>query len=139
MELPSEIKIGGHWWTVVFPYDFTRTDRELYADGGVVDALCDQEHKIIYISGQDNHGVERPASSVYVSFIHELLHAMDSVGCHRIWQANGQDQEQNERSIASFAEIMFQVIVDNGAGFLGKNHAQTPTPKKRRRVSSSPK
>jgi hypothetical protein len=109
LELPERIKIGGHWWTIHFPYKFQERNEK---------GLCDWERKIIYVADTDLCGHLMAKSTIWVTFLHELGHAIDYTTGHRIWNNNGQDQEENEKSLEGFSECVFQVIADNGGFFL---------------------
>ncbi len=101
MKIPEKIKILGHWFKIEFPYAFKeRFDRY---------AQCDDTQKIIYISEVDMNGTKRADSSIIVSFIHEVLHAIDLNIVHHIF-----DGKEGENKIEGFSEGIYQVLVDNG-------------------------
>ena len=100
MNIPKMIKIGGHKYTVIFPYVFTeRYDRV---------ADCDRESCTIRIAGKECE-LPRADSSVAVSLIHEVLHCIDWLRGHRTFAG-----EEGEHKIEALSEGIYQVLVDNG-------------------------
>jgi len=99
MKIPSKIKIGGHKYQVIFPYVFTeRTDR-----GGD----CDFQRNVIRIA--DSVGTMKCAdSTIMVTLIHEVLHAIDNTSGHAIFSG-----EYGENEIEGLSEGIYQVLVDN--------------------------
>ena len=97
MKIPKTLKIGGHIYKIIFPYEFKeRYDR---------DADCDRDLNLIRISktvGSD----KRSESSIIVTFIHEVLHAIDFVSGHKIFI-------DNEKALEGISEGIYQVLVDN--------------------------
>lgn len=103
MKIPKKIKIGGHWWNVKHPYSFTeRYDRF---------AQCDETRKIIMVSGTDGNGNPRAESSVKVSFIHEVLHAIHYLMGRQLFP-----EDKEESIIEALSEVIYQIIVDNKWG-----------------------
>ena len=98
ISLPETVKIAGHSFTIRYPYIF----RELSDIWG----QCDHGIKEIRIASTDCSGQERAASGVYVTLIHELLHAID--------QSTGQHVFTDESKVVAFAELIYQVLIDNG-------------------------
>lgn len=99
MKLPKKVKIGGHDYKILFPYVFTeRFDNYAQHDFAM---------KEIRVGLADNGGQERTESAVIVSFIHEILHAIDYTTGHRIF-------ENNEGAVEGFSECIYQILVDNG-------------------------
>lgn len=99
MIFPKTMKIGGHTYKILIPYEFKeRTDLWGQHDGGV--------HEI-RISDLDSSGVKRSASGITVSFIHEILHAVDYVTGHGVFF-------KNENAIEGFSESIYQILKDNG-------------------------
>ena len=98
MQLPNTIKIGGHTYKVIFPYIFKeRLDLQGQHDFAV---------KEIRLASVDMANQERVTSDVYVTFIHEVLHAIDAITGHHIF-------ENNENAIEGFSECLYQILVDN--------------------------
>ena len=99
MKIPKSIKIGGHKIKVVYPYRFTeRYDRR---------AQYDDNFKEIRVSDCDCAGNKSADSAIFVSFIHEVLHAIDIISGHEVFS-------KNEPAIEGISEGVFQVLVDNG-------------------------
>ena len=99
MKIPEKIKIGGHDYKIVFPY--------LFPDNGNLLGLHDILLEEIKIQGHDGWGNKRKNSSVVITLIHEVLHAVDAVTGHGVFK-------DNEAAIEGFSEIMFQILKDNG-------------------------
>ena len=103
MNIPKKIKIGGHWWEVKYPYLFKeRLDHY---------GQCVDPQKELRISKVDGCGVERAKSSIAVTFLHELLHALDFLNSNSIFKSDNREEE--ERKIETLAEGIYQVLVDN--------------------------
>jgi len=95
MKIPAQIKIGGHIYQVVYPYVFKeRFDRAGSTDGDACRIL---------ISNKCD-GLEMPQSRIEEIFIHEVLHAVDSI-------YNGGKLE--EEDVKRLAEGLYQVLSDN--------------------------
>ena len=101
MKIPSKLKIGGHWFTIKYPYIFQeRFDRY---------AQCDDTKKTIYITEVDGNGAKRIKSGIIVSYIHEILHAIDMNTGHKTFVGN-----EGENKLEALSEGIYQVLVDNG-------------------------
>ena len=98
MELPKSLKIGGHNYKILFPYIF-RERFDHYAQH-------DFAMKEIRVGSMDSGGQERSDSAILVSFLHEVLHAIDYTTGHRIF-------EDNERAVEGFSEGLYQILTDN--------------------------
>ena len=98
--LPKKIKICGRTYDVVFPYSFVeRGDLSGWHDGDM--------NKIL-IDGKDSYShKERLYCSVVITFIHEVLHAIDYVTGHHIFK-------DHEDAIEGFSETIYQILIDNG-------------------------
>lgn len=103
MKIPDKIKIGGHWYVVKCPHNFTeRGDLEGQQDGDALE---------IRIAGTDSwSGRGRPESVVAATFLHEILHACDFKSGHAVFR-------DNEKAIEGIAEMLFQVLRDNKLRF----------------------
>lgn len=100
MKIPKSIKIGGHVWEIKYPYTFQeRSDRW---------GQCDDAKKQVLVSDSDVNGAPRAKSSVMITFIHEILHALDFFTGQKIF-----DGESGEMKAAGLSEAIFQVLVDN--------------------------
>lgn len=99
MNLPDKIKIGGHFYKVLYPYVFTeRFDR----CGDI-----DNEKNVIRVT-ETSYDEERTYSVIMVTFIHELLHGLDhKTGFHMF------DSENGEARIEALSEGIYQLLVDN--------------------------
>lgn len=99
IDIPKTLKIGGHEYKVICPYTFKeRSDSH---------AQLDFPLKEIRISGTDSTGNIKPDSSMVVSFIHEILHAVDFNTGHMVFDGN-------EKAVDGFSECIYQILVDNG-------------------------
>lgn len=104
MKIPDKLKIGGHIYKVIYPYIFNeRYDR--WADSD--DAL-----KVIQISEVDGGAVKRAESAIAVTFLHEILHAVDHLTGHQIFA-----RAEGEKKIEALSEALFQVLRDNKLRF----------------------
>lgn len=102
MKIPEKIKIGGHWFEIIFPYHFSeRSDRI---------AECHHQHKRIRICDVDENGNTYPIETNMVNLIHESLHAMNYNLDERVFDGS----PDGERRCSAFAELIYQVLVDNG-------------------------
>ena len=97
--IPKTIKVGGHNYKVLFPYVF----KERFDRWG----QCDYAQREIRLGLLDSGGTERAMSGVWVTLIHEILHAIDNAGGHDIFG-------DNEKAVEGFSEMIYQVLVDNG-------------------------
>lgn len=96
MRIPKQLKVGGHWYKIIYPYSFReRTDRMGH---------CDYAMQEIVISESDNNGVKVPQSKTKETFLHEILHAVD-------WVYNADSLK--EEDIDRMAEGLYQVLSDN--------------------------
>uniref|UniRef100_A0A6M3ILT9 WLM domain-containing protein n=1 Tax=viral metagenome TaxID=1070528 RepID=A0A6M3ILT9_9ZZZZ len=100
MEIPKKIKIGGRNYNVLFPYNFM--------ERGDIKGQHDGDMEVLRIDSRDIYSHElRPMSSVVVTLIHEVLHAIDYVTGHRVFS-------ENEKACEGFSECLYQILVDNG-------------------------
>lgn len=100
VNIPKKLKIGGHQYEVIFPYTFTeRFDMAGDHDG---------DTKCIRISALDGGNMRRADSAMAVTFIHEVLHAIDDMSGHDMFLGN-----DGEKRIEAISEGIYQVIVDN--------------------------
>jgi len=104
MKIPNKLKIGGHEYQIAYPYIFTeRFDR--WGD-------CDNAVKTIRVMEVDGSGTKRAESAIAVTFLHEILHAIDHLTGHE--QFFGPD---GEKRIEALSEGLFQVLRDNKLRF----------------------
>ena len=102
--IPKTLKIGGHQYKIIFPYQYVeRWDR--WGD-------CDDTQKVIRITDSDGGGQKRAESSTIVTFIHEILHAIDYLTGHK--QFSG---DEGEKRIEALSEGIYQVFKDNKLRF----------------------
>ena len=99
MKIPKKLKVGGHTIEVVYPYHFKERND--------LAGQFDNAMKEIRLSGVDNTGNKRAKSDVFVTFLHETLHAIDMISGHEVFK-------DNEPAIEGLSEGIFQVLVDNG-------------------------
>lgn len=100
VRLPKVIKIAGHECKVEFPYAF----KERYDLVGQYDKAMG----VIRISGEDGCGNPRCESEIWVTFLHEILHAIDSATGHKAF-----DGSQGECVVEGISEGLYQVLNDN--------------------------
>lgn len=101
MQLKPRYKIGGHWFEIKYPYIFQeRFDRF---------GQCDDPKKIIYITDVDGNGAKRAESAIVVTFIHEILHAIDLNTGHHIFEG-----KEGEEKLEGFSEGIYTFLIDNG-------------------------
>ncbi len=105
MRIPDKLKIGGHIFTVICPYAFQeRGDRC---------GACDNSLHVIQIDDKDSWShVQKPESSVAVTFLHEILHACDHITGHGIFSG-----DEGEKKIEALSQSLFQVLRDNKLRF----------------------
>ena len=97
--LPKELKIGGHTYKVLFPYQFTeRTD--IWGQHGAGTTT-------IKVADESATGEKLTKTRVWEVFLHEILHAIDAQTGHRVF-------EDNESAIDGIGEALYQVLNDNG-------------------------
>jgi len=97
MKLPNKVKIGGHWYKVVFPYRFIeRVDINGHTDSDILE---------IKIANGDGYNQKLANSKVMELFFHEVLHAIDDV-----YNAN----QLEEATVKRLGQGLFQFLVDNG-------------------------
>ena len=104
MVIPKSLKIGGHVVKVVYPYVFIETTH-----------LCgqyDDAAKEIRLSDLDTGGGKRSESSVAVTLMHEILHAIDLVSGHSVFVG-----QEGEKAVEGVSEGLFQVLRDNPLHF----------------------
>lgn len=97
MKIPSKVKIGGHWYNIIFPYKFIeRADVDGYTD-----------HDILEIKIADGDGLDQrlAESKIIEIFFHEIIHAIDHV-----YNAGALSEETVKR----LGQGLYQVLVDNG-------------------------
>ena len=95
MQIPTEVKVGGHIYKVIQDYKFQeRLD---------IHGQCDQVMKEIRIMTTDNSG-RFAQSKIEEIFIHELIHAINHV-----YNAD----ELDEKTLQRLGEGFHQVLKDN--------------------------
>jgi len=104
MNLPSTIKIGGHNYTVLFPYHFKeRVDLSAQHDGDMLE---------LRITELDSCGNLKPDSIIAATVLHELIHGIDR--CSGLGELNNGSKE-SERIVECLANGLYQVLKDNPA------------------------
>jgi hypothetical protein len=102
MTLPDSVKIGGHTYSLLFPYCFKeRADLSGQKDSDLLE---------IRVSEVDSCGNVRADSVIAVTMIHELIHAIDSSA--GLKELNNGSKEQ-ERIVECLANGLYQVFKDN--------------------------
>ena len=103
MKIKERIKIGGHIFRVEFPYSFMeRTD---------LSGQCDVPLLTIRIADVDGGGNRIPETRILQAFMHELIHAVDSIYCAR--RIRDKTIDDPERVIDALAEGLVQVLLEN--------------------------
>ena len=105
LEIPRKLKIGGRAYKVLYPYTFEGTTSPLYG-------LHDAVGQTIKLAKKDEYGANRNKESIYHTFLHEVIHAVDNVfngGRLTAW-------EKGEETIDSIAEGIMQLIVSGDIG-----------------------
>ena len=111
MNLPKSLKVGGHQYTVVFPYVFTeRSDTT---------GQCDHNMKLIRVASEVGNE-PRNQSAIMVTFIHEVLHAVDDTLGQSMFHGT-----EGESCVEALSEGIYQVLVDNG--YLGDYYGKKKT------------
>ena len=100
MNIPKTLKIGGHIYDIIFPYVFT----ERYDRAGD----CDSASCRIRISKNESD-IPKTDSTIAVTFIHEVLHAIDNTTGHGMFHGS-----EGEKKIEALSEGIYQVLIDNG-------------------------
>jgi len=102
LKLPKSIKVGCHKYKVLYPYHFTeRYDQYGQRNDGL---------KCICITDLDGNGNKRPDSAILVTFIHELLHVVEDVTGHNVFE---RAKEKEEKVVEGFSECIGQILIDN--------------------------
>ena len=101
MDIPAKVKIGGHWYEIKYPYKY----QERYDRGG----HCDFSQKIICVGNDDGNGNLKADSAIIVTFIHEILHAIDNLTGHEMFLGS-----EGESRVEALSEGIYQFLVDNG-------------------------
>ena len=88
MKIPDRLKIGGHWYKVIYPYAYReRSD------------LCGQHMESlreIRLAGVDSMGNELPESEIALNFLHEVLHACDNLTGQEMFSEEGVGENRVE-------------------------------------------
>jgi len=98
MKKPKTVKIGGHIFKVLWPHKFR--------ERGDIYGLCSHSRAEIRVGNVNAAGNKTAESAQIVSFIHEVLHAIDITSGHKIFNSN-------EAAIEGISEGIYQVLVDN--------------------------
>ena len=99
MSLPEKLKIGGHIWTVLYPYTFVDNDG--------LSAQCDPNRLELRIGAANQQ-----ESVAWVSLLHEMLHAIDKqAGFCKLEEI--EKEEDMKSYVDGLAEGIWQVLVDN--------------------------
>lgn len=98
MKIPKKLKIGGHDYRVLYPYSF--------GDGNGAAGLCETMQHTLKIDDKDFYGNPIESESyVKVTLLHEILHAIDGITGHGVFD--------NELVCKGTSEILYQVLHDN--------------------------
>ena len=96
MHLPKEVKVGGFWYKVIYPYVFT--------ERGDLKAMVDPTRHEIRFAAVDTGGDEYTEESLTESFIHELLHCIDIIY---------NNDALGESAVERLGQGLYQVLTDN--------------------------
>ena len=100
MEIPKELKILGHKIKVIYPYDYReRTDLEGQWDGDTLE---------IRINAHAGGGIKRADSTILPILIEEILHGVDEMTGHKIFES-----KEGHKALNGISEVLAQIIVDN--------------------------
>ena len=113
VKIPGSIKVGGRNYEIICPYIFRDSQSVLYG-------LHDPSGQTIKISTKDEHGCDRHPESITHTFLHEILHAIDSVyfgGKLTVW-------EHGEDAIDQLAEGLLYIFNDNDLDLGNDNRRQ---------------
>jgi hypothetical protein len=102
VKIPEKIKVGGHWITILYPYQYQ--ERDDYS------GHYDEGEQKLFIAGTTSKGAQRAESQVALTFLHELVHAADILSGHEVFQ-------NNEKAIEGITEVLFQILRDNKLHF----------------------
>ena len=105
MKIPKTIKIGGRLYKVIYPYTFEGATEPLYG-------LHDSAGQTIKLAKKDEFGANRNKESIYHTFLHEVIHAIDNVyngGRLNAW-------EKGEETVDSIAEGIMQLLLSGDIG-----------------------
>lgn len=101
MNIPKQVKVGGHLFTVLYPYRFReRSD---------VSGRIDFGQGLIMIGDVDAAGNKSSADHVSQVFWHELVHSLDKIYCCN----NIGSETEVEDLVDSLAFGIDQVLKDN--------------------------
>ena len=96
MKIPKKVKIGGHWYRVLYPYIF-KEDKTLWGQ-------TDHATLEMRIAEQDGAGNKVDPSKIGEIFIHEILHCVDEI-------YNGGRLEED--TIKRISQGLYQVLKEN--------------------------
>ena len=96
MHLPKEVKVGGFWYKVLYPYVFTERED--------VRAMLDPTRHEFRFGAMDSGGDKYPEESLTESLIHELLHCIDIIY---------NNDALGESAIERLSQGLYQVLTDN--------------------------
>lgn len=105
MKIPKTLKIGGRLYKVIYPYTFEGTTEHFYG-------LHDPTGQTIKLTKKDEFGANRSKESIYHTFLHEVIHAIDNVyngGRLTAW-------EKGEEAIDAISEGIMQLILSGDIG-----------------------
>ena len=97
---PKTLKIGAHNVKIVFPYEFKERND--------LSGQYDKNMGEIRISKIDSCGNTCIDSELWVTFLHEVLHAIDHSIGHMMFAG-----EEGERRLEGLSEGLYQTLNDN--------------------------
>ena len=102
LNIPKTIKVGGRHYTITCSYKF-RERNDLYGH-------CNHARQELLITADDGNGNSRTIEGIWITVIHEILHAIDHVYCaERCFSG-----EEGEKNIEGISEGIYQVLFDLG-------------------------
>jgi len=98
IKLPSRLKIGGHTYKVIFPYEWEERED--------IHAQHEPNFHELRIGNRGDEG------SAWAALFHEMLHAIDRISGHDRLQKIEED-EASASYVDALAEGLYQVLNDN--------------------------
>jgi len=99
LKIPKQIKVAGQIYKVEYPYYF----KEIVLTG-----QTDCLQKVIRITNVDKTGIKLPEQVIEETFLHEILHAVDS---------EYNNLQTPDDQIARLSNGLYQVLRDNDISF----------------------
>jgi len=111
LSLPDSLRIGVH--------DFKVVDNHPFRERSDLSGQCDHGTREIRIRRLDSGGCVVSGTNLLVTYLHELLHAIDRV----YGDGTVTDGDKGELAISCLSEGLAQVLIDNGMMVIGEQRA----------------